>query len=79
MVERNIEIKDEQEFSAWINIVKENEGNNDGMSKEEISFPCCKDRYEYEERTDEVTGNKEIKQENTEIVVYEDIAFWPRT
>ena len=39
---------------------------------------CSKDWYEYEEGTDKVTGNKEIKQANTEIAMYEDIVFWPR-
>ena len=49
------------------------------MLKEERSTVDGEDRYEYKEGTDEVTGNKEIEQANTEIVVYEDIAFWPRT
>ena len=31
------------------------------MLKEESSSSCSKDRYEYEERTNQVTGNKEIE------------------
>ena len=49
------------------------------MPKEESSSVCSKDRYEYEEGTDEVIGNKEIEQANTRIAVYKDIAFWPQT
>ena len=49
------------------------------MQKEESSSACGKDRYEYKKGTDEVTGNKEIEQANTEIAVFEVIAFWPRT
>ena len=47
------------------------------MPKEESSSARNKARSEYEERTDEVTGNKEIEQVNTKIAVYEVIEFWP--
>ena len=76
IVEINVEIKVEEEFPVGINVVKEIEGDND-EPKEENSSACSKYRYEYEEGTDEVTGNKEIEQANTEIDVYEDFAFWP--
>ena len=56
MVETNIEI--EEEFPAGINVVKETEGDNDDILNEENPSACGKDRYEYEEGTDEVTGNK---------------------
>ena len=49
------------------------------LLKEESSSACGKNRYEYEERTDEVTENKEIERINTEIAVYEDITFWSQT
>ena len=50
------------------------------MPKEEISSTCRKDRYVYKKRIDEFTGNKKkIEQANTEITVYKDIVFWPRT
>ena len=49
-----------------IEIVKEIEGDNDDVPKEESSSACSKDGYEYEEGTDEVTG---IEQANTEIAV----------
>ena len=61
VVETNIQIKVKEEFPAEINVV-----NND-MPKEESSSTCGKDRYEYEEGTDEITGNKEIELANTEI------------
>ena len=64
MVESNIEIKAEQEFPARINIIKEIEGDNDDVIEEQSSSACSKDRYEYEEGTDEVTGNKEIERAN---------------
>ena len=51
-------------------MVKEIEGDNDDMLKED-TFSV--------EVTDEGTGNKEIEQANTDIAVCEDIAFWPRT
>ena len=79
MVDTNIKIKVEEEFLAGINVVKRIEGDNDDVLKEESSRACDKDRYEYEEGTDEVTGNKEIEQANTEIAVYKDIAFWLQT
>ena len=66
MVKTNIEIKVEEEFPAGINIVKEVEGDNDGMPKEENPSACGKDRYEG-------TGNKKIEHAKTEIAVYEDI------
>ena len=78
MVETNIEIKVEEKFFAGINVVKEIEGDNDDIPKEESSNTCGKDRYEYKEWTDDITGNKEIELANTEIAVYEDIAFWSR-
>ena len=61
MVEINIEIKVIEEFPAGINVVKDIEGDNDYMPKEESSSTCScgKDIYEYEEETDKVTGNKE--------------------
>ena len=34
------------------------------------------DDDEYEEGTDNITGNKEMEQANREIALYEDIAFW---
>ena len=49
------------------------------MPKEESSSACGKHKYEYEEGTDEVTGNIEIEQANTEIAMYEDTTFWPQT
>ena len=49
------------------------------MPKEEGSNACSKEMYEYNERIDEVTGNEEIRQVNTEIVENEYIAFCPRT
>ena len=53
--------------------------DNDDVPKEESSSEFGKDKYKYEKGTDEVTGNKEIEPANTEIAVYKDIAFWPRT
>ena len=79
MVETKIKIKVEEKFPAGINVVKGIESDNDDVPKKESSSIYNKDRYEYEEGTDEVTGNKEIEQENTEIAVYEDITFWPWT
>ena len=76
MVEANIEIKFEAEFPIRITIIKEIERDSDDVSKEESSSECSKDRYEHEEITNEVTRNNEIQQANTEIFVYEDIAFW---
>ena len=68
MVEANIEIKVEVEFPAGINVVKEIEGESDDVPKEESSSACGKDMYECEEGTnegtDEVTGNKDIKEVN---------------
>ena len=62
MVATNIEIKAEENFFPWIiNVVKEIEGENDDVQKEESSDACGKDRYEYEEGIDEITGNKEIE------------------
>ena len=58
--------------------MEETEGDNDDVSKKESSNACNKYRYEYEEGTDEVTENKETAQANTEIAVYEGIAFWAR-
>ena len=49
------------------------ENDNNDVPKEESSSAFNKDRYEYEEGTGEVTGNKEIEQANTEIALYEDI------
>ena len=60
-----------------MNIVKEIEGDNDDEPREESSIGRGKDRYEYEEGTDEFTDNKGIEQ--AEVSVYEDITFWPRT
>ena len=60
MVKTNIEIKIEEEFPAEIKVVKEIEGDNDDAPKVEKSSVCGKDRYEYEEGTDVVTGNREI-------------------
>ncbi len=76
-VEINIEIKVKEKFPAGISVVREIEGDNDDVLKEENSSACSKDWYEYEEGTDKVTGNKEIEQAITEISVFEDIAFWP--
>ena len=64
MVETNIKIKDEENLPAGINVVKEIEGDNNNVQKEESSNACGKGRYEYEEGTDGVTGNKEIEQAN---------------
>ena len=61
MVETNTEIKVD-EFPSGINLVKETEGDNDEVPKEENFSVCGKDRYEYEEGTDKVTGNKEIEE-----------------
>ena len=61
MMETNIEIKAEEEFPAGINVLKEIEGDNDDVPKEESFSARGKDRYEYEKRNDEVTGNKEIE------------------
>lgn len=55
MVKTNIGIKVEEEFLA---VVKEIEGDNDDVPKEECSSACGKDRYEYEEGTEEVSGKK---------------------
>ena len=64
---------------SWgTNFIKEIEGDNDDMPKEESSRSCGKDKHKYEDKTDEVTENKEIEQENTEIAAYEDIIFWPQ-
>ena len=57
MVEINIEIKGEEEFSTGINLVKKLM-----VTKKESSSKCGMDRYKYEEGTDKVTGNKEIEQ-----------------
>ena len=61
MLEINILIKFEEEFPAGINDVKKIEGDNEDVPNEESSNACGKDRYECEEGTDEVTGNKEIE------------------
>ena len=74
-IETNMEIKVEKEFPVGINVVKEIEGDNYDVSKEESFSACGKDRYKYEEGTDKVTGNKEIEKAKTEIAVYEDNAF----
>ena len=58
MEEMNIELKLKEEFLAGI---KEIEGDNDDVLKEERSSPCGKERYEYEEGTDEVTENRTSK------------------
>ena len=60
MMMTNIEIKVKEEFPAVINVVKEIEADSDDVPKEESSSACGKDRYEYEEGTGEVNGNKEI-------------------
>ena len=70
IVETNIEIKVKEEFSRGINVVKEIEEDNDDVAKEESSSACSKCRYKYQEGNDEVTGNKEIEQANTEIAMY---------
>ena len=44
MVAANIEIRVEEEFLAGINIVKETEGDNNDVPKEESSSACSKDR-----------------------------------
>ena len=67
MVETNIEINVAEEFPAGINVVKEGDNN---VSKEGSPSVWGKDSYKYDEGIDEVTGNKEIEQANTEIVVY---------
>ena len=54
----NIEIKLKWNFPQ---VIKEIEGDNDDVPKELSSNACGKERYEYEEGTDEVTGNKEIE------------------
>ena len=77
IIQTNTKIRVEEEFQAGINVVKEIEGDNDDVSKEESPSTFSEDMYEYEEGNYEVTGNKEIEQANTEIAVYEDIAFWP--
>ena len=41
-----------------MNVVKEIEGDYDNVLKEESSSACGKGRYEYEEGTNEVFGNK---------------------
>ena len=69
-METNLEIKLEGELSAGINVVKESEGDNDDVLKEESSSACSKDRYKYEERTDEISGNKEIEPANTDVSMY---------
>ena len=76
IVETIIRIKFEEEFAAGINVAKEIDGDNDIVPKEESSRAYGKYRYKSEERTDEVTGNKEMEQANTETAVDEDIAFW---
>ena len=76
MVETNIEIKFEEESTLFF---KKIGGDNDDVAKEESSCACGKDRSGYEEGTDEVSENKEIKRANIEISVYKNIAFWPRT
>ena len=62
IVETNKEIKAKEESPAGINVDKELEGNCNDVLKDESSSAFGKDRYEYEEGTDEVTGNKEIEQ-----------------
>ena len=57
MVETNIEIKVAEEFPAGINVIKEIEGDNNDMPKEESSSACGKDRCEYEVGTNEVARN----------------------
>ena len=79
MVETNVEIKVREEFPAGINVVKGIEGDNDNVPNEVSSRACPKERYENEEGNDKFSRKKEIEQANTEIAVYEDIAFWPRT
>ena len=78
IVETNIEIKAEEEIPAGIKFGQEVVGDDD-VSKEESTSACGKDRFEFTEGTDEVTGYKEIEQANTEIAVYENIASWPQT
>ena len=67
MVKTNIEIKVEKEFPAGTIVVKETEGDNDDGPKEESSSACSKDWYEYEKGIDEVIGNKETEQANSDI------------
>ena len=74
MMKTNIEIKVEEEVPAGINVVKEIQGDNDDVSKESSS-EFSKNKYKYEEGTDEVTGNKEIEPTNTENVVYKTSHF----
>ena len=53
MVETNMEMNAEDEFTVGINVVEETEGDIDDVPKEESSSACGKDRYEYEEETDD--------------------------
>ena len=58
-------------YNPTFSLVKEIENDNDDVPNKENTSECSKDRYEYEEGSKEVTGNKETEQAKTEIAVYE--------